>query len=498
MIQTENRLVVVSNRLPVVIEKKDGEWRQHSGSGGLVTALAPVLRNRGGLWIGWPGITEEDSQNSEGELDLASTLKDATRNAGYALKPVMLTNDERDKFYRGFSNEIIWPLFHDLQSHCNFDPDYWRIYEKVNKKFALVIDQQSEADDFIWVHDYHLMNTARELRNFGKTHKIGFFLHIPFPPLDIFLKLPWRFEILGALLEYDILGFQTLRDKRNFVQCVRTLIKRISIRGKGQIQTFHFENRDIRFGAFPIGIDFRDFVKKASEKDVEEKAWFIHENLPESTLILGVDRLDYTKGVPYRLRAFKNTLERFPELHGKVRLIQIVVPSREIIPKYQDLKLEIEQLVSEINGLYTNSSWVPVHYRFTDLEKTELLAYYRTAEIALVTPFKDGMNLVALEYCACSLEENGVLILSEFAGAAALLQKGALLVNPYDIEGVANTIHQAYVMKEEERRERMKKLRQTSRKNNIFRWVDSFLRAAIAKNLKNFPIVEDYLPESKI
>ncbi len=485
---SENRLVVVSNRLPIVIEEEDGDWRLKPGTGGLVTALAPVLRNRGGIWIGWPGITEEE------ELDLDRILATSTKDSGYSLKPVLLTSEERDKFYCGFSNEVIWPLFHDLQGYCNFDPNYWAVYERVNRKFANAIARYAGKDDFVWVHDYHLMNVAKELNQMGKTFKTGFFLHIPFPPLDIFLKLPWRFQILHALLEYDLIGFQTLRDRRNFVQCIKALIKGIVIRGKGQVATARFENRDIRFGTFPIGIDFHNFAMDAAKPDVADKAWYIHEDLPKSKLILGVDRLDYTKGIPYKLRAFENALERYPDLHNQVRLIQIVVPSREDIPKYQALKLDIEHLVGEINGKYTQSGWVPVHYLFRSLEKTELLAYYRTAEVAMVTPLKDGMNLVAMEYCASSLED-GILILSEFAGAAAQLQRGALLVNPYDIENMADAIHQAFHMAQNERLLRMRKLRRAIRNRNIFRWVDSFLRAAIAKNLDNFPLLEDYFPE---
>ncbi len=492
MNSTENRLIVVSNRLPVIVEKENGDWKVYPGTGGLVTALAPVLKNRGGLWIGWPGSTEEET------FDLQKILNTATKDSGYTLKPVLFTSAERDKFYCGFSNEIIWPLFHDLQSNCNFDPEYWRVYERVNVKFAQVITENGKKDDFIWVHDYHLMNVAKELRNMGKRYRTGFFLHIPFPPLDIFLKLPWRFQILHALLEYDLIGFQTLRDRRNFVQCIRTLIKNIVIRGKGQVLTIRHGDRDIRCGTFPIGIDSRDFAKRAATPEVSRKAWYIHEDLPKSMLVLGVDRLDYTKGIPYRLRAFQNVLERFPDLHNRIRLIQIVVPSREDIPKYRDLKMEIERRVSEINGKYTRSGWVPIHYLFRHLEKEELLAYYRTSEIALVTPLKDGMNLVAMEYCASSLEENCVLILSEFAGAAAQLQKGALLVNPYDIEGVADTIYKAFNMKEEERRLRMRKLKRVIRERNIFRWVDSFLRTAIGKKLDQFPLLDDYFPETKI
>ena len=422
-------------------------------------------------------------------------LAGATRDAGFVLKPVSLTSDEIKQYYYGFANEIIWPLFHDFLARCNFDPSYWSSYQKVNSKFAKVIKGHLTGSNYVWVHDYHLMNVARELRKIGVQGSIGFFLHIPFPPLDIFMKLPWRFQILRSLLNYDLIGFQTLRDRRNFVQCVRTLTKDVSIYGKGQVLNLRFGERNVRLGSFPISIDFKEFAGQAATQEVADKAWNIHEQLSDVQIMLGVDRQDYTKGIIERLEAFQNALLRYPELREKLVLVQIVVPSRHKIPEYQDLKEKIDRLVSEINGQFTRSGWVPIHYLFQNLDRSDLVAYYRTAEIALVTPLKDGMNLIAKEYCASSLEENCVLILSEFAGAAAQLQKGAVLVNPHDKEGMADAIYQAFNMSRDERRQRMKKLRASVKKRNIYWWVDSFLQAAIAKRLDNFPVVEDYLPQ---
>lgn len=486
------RLIIVSNRLPVVLNRgKDGKWSAVPGSGGLVTALAPVLRDRGGLWIGWPGTVEASGKKLE------KALADATRHSGFTLKPVGLTAEERDRYYFGLANQIIWPLFHDLFSRCSFDPSYWSGYETVNRKFAHAIKDHLDRN-YIWVHDYHLMSVAQELRELGVKENIGFFLHTPFPPLDIFMKLPWRFQILRSLLRYDLIGFQTLRDRRNFIQCVRTLIREVSVQGKGQVIALRFGDRDVRVGAFPISIDFKEFARLASTKEVKERAWHIRRHLPNVQIILGIDRLDYTKGILERLKAFRNALLRYPELQERVVFIQVAVPSRRQIPEYQDLKIEIERLVSEINGQFTRSGWVPIHYLFRSLDRNELLAYYRTAEIALITPLKDGMNLIAKEYCASSLEENCVLILSEFAGAAAQLQKGALLVNPYDEEGVADTIYSAVTMPMEERRQRMNRLRASIKKHDIYWWVNSFLEAAIAKRLNNFPVVEDYLPQIEL
>jgi trehalose 6-phosphate synthase len=248
-------------------------------------------------------------------------------------------------------------------------------------------------------------------------------------------------------------------------------------------------------GAFPISIDFKEFANLAATEDVADRAWYIHEQFPKVQIILGVDRLDYTKGIVERLEAYENALRRYPELRERVVLVQVVVPSRREIPEYQDLKIQIERLVGRINGQFTHAGWVPIHYLFRSLDRTELLAYYRTAEIALVTSFKDGMNLISKEYCTASLEENCVLILSEFAGAAAQLQKGALLVNPHDIEGVADAIYKAFKMPRDERRRRMKKLRDSIKKQDIYRWVNSFLQAAIDRRLDNFPLVEDYQPQ---
>ena len=488
------RLISVSNRLPVILSRRrDGRWQADPGSGGLITALVPVLQNRGGLWIGWPGVVEE-----EGIEHISEVLERTGRDSGYTLHPVHLSASEREDYYYGFANEIVWPIFHDLQTLCNFAPQYWRGYCQVNRKFAQTIAQHYQVGDYIWVHDYHLMKVGEELEAFGITCATGFYLHIPFPSLDIFLKLPWRMEILRALLRYDLLGFQTLRDRRNFAQCVSTIIPDAKIEGEGQVIIVQLGNRTVRLGGFPISIDFNEFATQAQQPEVVDLARHFHENLPKRQVVLGLDRLDYTKGIPYRLDAFRSTLQHHPELHGKISLVQIVVPSREDIREYSDLKTEIERTVGQINGQFTQSGWIPVHYIFRGLDRVELLAYYRACEIGLVTPLKDGMNLVAKEYCACNVDENGVLILSEFAGAAAQLQEGAILVNPYHIEAVAEAIYRATQISPDERCTRMRKLRQSIQEHDIFWWVDSFLRAAFSKHLDDFPLLQDYQPHLEI
>jgi trehalose 6-phosphate synthase/phosphatase len=488
--QSERRLVIVSNRLPVVMERQDTGWSVRPSSGGLVTALAPVLRNRGGTWIGWPGTSSDE--------DLTEPLAIGTRTAGYSLKPVFLTAEQVQNFYYGFANEVIWPLFHDLQGQCNFDPEYWRTYQEVNYKYAEVAAHTAGKTDYVWVHDYHLMNLGQALRELGFKPLVGFFLHIPFPPLDIFMKLPWRFQILRALLEYDLIGLQTLRDQRNFVQCVRAVIKDVRIQVNGRVATIRLGSRGLRVGAFPISIDYKAFARGAVSKQVTEKSRLIHEELPKRLIVLGVDRLDYTKGIPFKLDAFSRLLTRHPELREHITLVQVVVPSRESIPKYQALKMEIDRMVGEINGRFSVWGWAPIIYLFRHLERDELLSYYRASEIALVTPLKDGMNLVSKEFCASSVEEDCVLILSEFAGAAAQLQNGALLVNPYDVESVADAVYRAVSMPKTERRSRMRKLRKKISDSDIFHWVDSFLTAAIGRDLHEFPPLEDYLPQVEL
>ncbi len=487
---TSGRLVVVSNRLPVVLQRsKQGEWRVQPGAGGLVTAMAPVLRDRGGLWIGWAGTPA--AQAREVELRLAAGVE----GVGYTLRDVPLTRDEVDGYYQGFANEILWPLFHDLPSRCNFDPDYWPIYEAVNAKFAAAVAEHVGAEDYLWVHDYHLILLGREARRLGLRQRAGFFLHIPFPPPDLFFKLPWRFQLLEALLDYDLVGFQTVRDRRNFLQCVRALLPGSRVRGAGAVVSLGVpERREIRVGAFPISIDFDDFARFAATAEVAQKAWLIHESLPRRQLVLGLDRLDYSKGIPERIRALSRALERFPELRRNITFVQVVVPSRTDVAEYKRLRDEIERLIGRVNGRFTSAGWTPIHYIFRSLSRVELVAYYRTCEIALVTPLKDGMNLVSKEFCACSLDHNSVLILSEFAGAAAQLQHGALLVNPHDIDATAQALWDAFRMPQSERAQRMQALRRTIRQQNIYRWVDTFLQAATSHQLSDFPVELPYVP----
>lgn len=460
-------LILVSNRLPATVEADPDGLRLKPSSGGLVTALRPILEARQGYWVGWPGQEYE-------ETDLERLLACKRADDPYQLIPVSLTPEERHDFYLGFSNEIIWPLFHDLQSRCNFDPAYWRAYVNVNQKFAEAVAKVADHDSIVWVHDYHLILVGEFLRKLGLKCQLGFFQHIPFPPLDIFEKLPWRSQILRALFEFDVIGFQTPRDERNFGGCVRRLLPNLELHRQHEQLHTQVDGRQIFIGSFPIGIDFDEFSTEAERPEVAQRAAEIRRDVTGRQIVLGVDRLDYTKGVPERLRAFQNLLATHESLRRQITLIQVVVPSREDIPKYQELKLEVETLISQINGRYGDSGWVPIHYIHRHLERAELLAHYRVADIALITPLKDGMNLVAKEFCAAQAGDQGVLILSEFAGAADQLRNGAILVNPYDIESVAAALHQAFSMSEKDRKIRMRKLRRKVRSENVFRWCEKF------------------------
>jgi trehalose 6-phosphate synthase/phosphatase len=482
------RLLVVSNRLPIVLEKKHDGWTLKSGSGGLVSALAPVLSRRGGLWVGWPGLPLERGGAWE------RVLEEENRGRGYDLVPVLLSESEVKGFYEGFSNGILWPLFHDLLGQCNFEPSFWYTYLAVNEKFADCVLRQDGNDDFIWVHDYQLIHVAEFLRRRRESVRVGFFLHIPFPALDILLRLPWRGQILKALLAYDLIGFQTPRDSRNFLTCLQNLMPEVEIDESGPVAAVRLGARTVRVGAFPIGIDFRGFEETALSEDVTRRRAELREKIGDYDLIVGVDRLDYTKGLVERLEAFRNALRRYPEMRERVLLFQIVVPSREGVAEYQALKSSVEQLVGEINGELSTAGWVPVQYHYQSLPQLDLVALYRMARVGFVTSIKDGMNLVAKELCACQVDGCGALVLSEFAGAAAQLQAGALLVNPHDIEGTADALKDAFEMDETERRRRMEEMRTIVREQDIFWWVDYYLQAALGTVPHDFRALKEYFP----
>jgi trehalose 6-phosphate synthase len=484
------RLIALSNRLPIALRKKGRKWEATPGTGGLVTAMAPVLRDRGGLWIGWPG--------AEGGPEVGKVIASSSKGTGYTLIPVFLNRKEVANYYDGFSNQIAWPLFHDLHSLCNFAPNFWYAYLLANRKFAEAVSHHSTEEDYVWVHDYHLMGVASALREMKVQRRTGFFLHIPFPPMGTFVKLPWRAQILQFLLEYDLVGFQTMGDRRHFIECLQHLLPGIRTSGRGGTVTVAYNDRKVRVGAFPISIDYEGFVRRATTPEVERHQQIIKDRFRGRTIMLGLDRMDYTKGLQERLYALRDALTRYPALRNRLTLIQVLVPSRRSLKEYKILKARIDRLIGEINGQFASMDWTPIQYHYRSLTEEELLSYYRASDIALVTPLKDGMNLVAKEFCACSVDNEGVLILSEFAGAAAQFQRGALMVNPYDYEGTADAIYEAFSMERAEKRRRMRKLRESVRRQNIFWWVDSFLQAAFARHLDDFPPAGEYIPDMSL
>lgn len=464
------RLIVVSNRLPIVITQKNDAWQIRPGSGGLVTALAPILKENKSLWIGWPGVGEE--------APIQALLDKFGDKQGYQLVGVPLTKEDIERYYWGFANGTLWPLLHDLLGYCKFDQQDWQTYVAVNKKFAETITKLSRPDDIIWIHDYQLSMVGSFLRKMLVQRPLAYFHHIPFPSLDLLRRLPWKMEYTKALLSFDLLGFQTLRDRKNFINTATNLLPDTTVlRRKRNYTLLKCGKRIVQVRNFPISIDFNEFNDGAKSEEVKEAAWYLHENLHERQLILGIDRLDYTKGIPERFLAFERALEKYPELKHKITLLQVVVPSRTLDPDYQSLKEQLDQMVGRINSHFGHSGWIPIHYVFRSLDKTQLIAHYRASEIAFITPLRDGMNLVAKEYCACSIDNNGVLILSEFAGAADQLGEKALLVNPYDIEKTADTIYRACTMPLEERQQRMQWLRSQVQRNDVHRWLCSFMHA---------------------
>ena len=462
-------LILVSNRIPITIHSENGNLTGHPSSGGLVSALEPLLKQHGGLWVGSGGT--DDSP------EIREILKQATGDKPYKYVPLFLTEEEQSKFYEGFSNEIIWPLFHDLQSRCNFDPSYWDFYECVNARFADAVERASKPGDLIWIQDYQLMLVGKYLRDRRPKARLAFFMHIPFPSPDIFAKLPWREKVMENLLAHDLIGVQTGRDERNLTACLRSFGPGVKISGHGNGRIVESKRGRTHVEAFPISIDYQAFAEQTETAEVLERAQQIKNGSHGLRIAVGVDRLDYTKGIPERLKAFGRFLRQYPEFHRKVELIQIVVPSRENIPRYDQLKREVEQLVTHVNGEFSEPGWIPINYIYRSVPREELVAIYRAADVALITSLKDGMNLVAKEYCAAQTESNGTLVLSEFAGAAPELRTGAILVNPYDEVGVAAALKQALEMKNRDRRRRMMRLREQIRRADIHTWRDRVFAA---------------------
>jgi trehalose 6-phosphate synthase len=395
---------------------------------------------------------------------VAGQVVEPFTDAGMSLVPVFLSQTEVSEYYRDFSNRTLWPLYHDAVRPPEYHRHWWRTYVSVNRRFAEAAAEALAPNGTAWVHDYHLQLVPRMLRELRPDATISFFLHIPFPPQELFSQLPWRRQILDGLLGADRVGFQTQIGAENF-----TALARRFAGAKGEGARFEHEGTRVRVEANPISIDTKIYQDTADDPRVRRRARLLREELGERKVILGVDRLDYTKGIDVRLRAYAALLDRRPELAREAVLVQVAVPNREKVEDYADIRHQVEQLVGEINGRYGEPGRVPVHYLYRNLPLDRLVANYLAADVMLVTPLRDGMNLVAKEYVTCRTDETGVLILSEFTGAANELTE-ALLVNPHDLDGVANALDLALRFPEGETRRRMRALRRTVLANDVHAW----------------------------
>lgn len=451
-------LIVVSNREPYSpVREGDGELHWKAAVGGLTAALDPVLRERGGTWIAW----------GDGEREIRS-VELPPGEERYRLERLHLRESELQDYYYGFSNRALWPLSHYFLNRVRYLGRYWRAYQQVNRRFAEAVVRAYRPGDLIWVHDYQLCLVPRLVRETLPEARIGFFWHIPWPSSEVFRTLPWDHEILEGILGADVVGVHVLEYARHFRSCCC-----IVLGYDNDGHTVQTPERRVRVESFPIGVEAKAFAELACSSEVRRAAEELRQQVG-TPFLLGVDRLDYTKGIPERLEAFGEYLGRYPEAQGRVTLMQIAVPSREQVDAYRQLREQIERLVGRINGTYGQAGWTPVHYITRGLDRLELVAYYLAADVMLVTPLRDGLNLVAKEFAAVS--EQGVLILSEFAGAAAEMHE-ALLVNPYDHDGLVRAIGQALSMPLAERQQRLECLKARLHRFDLTTWAKAFLHA---------------------
>ena len=448
----ERPIVVAANRLPVM--RTDHGWT--ASPGGLVRALLPMLRDTGGTWVGWTG-------NSDDHTDPFDV-------GGVELHPVPISAEEVELYYEGFSNDALWPLYHDALRESTYSSEQWDAYVAVNERFAVTLANIAPPNAIVWIHDYQLQLVPSMLRAQRGDVTIGFFLHIPFPPYELFSRLPWRTEVVEGLLGCDLIGFQRPRDAANFAAAAHELVGLDAHDG-----WIRHPDRSTKLGAFPISIDVGEVEEVAAGRATRQRMSQIRARLGDpEVILLGVDRLDYTKGIGLRLKAFAALLESGeldPERHV---MVQVATPTREAVEHYQDERHEVERLVGAINGRFSRIGLPVLHYLYQTLPFQELIALYRAGDVMLVTPFRDGMNLVAKEYAASHIDGDGVLVLSEFAGAADELTD-AVLVNPHDDHALQQAIVTAVEMHRHERRRRMAALRDQIRENDVQSWADRFM-----------------------
>ena len=453
-------LCIVANKLPVRPVEADSGWQLERGEGGLVSALSPLLLEHGGLWVG-------NGQPSQ--------AWDAIRpEIGYDILPVPLPEDVQDGFYAGFCNATLWPLFHDLLGRSRFDISWWRAYQEANRLFAEALEEANPPND-IWVHDYHFLLLPELLRRERPERYIRFFLHIPFPAFEIFRHIPWRDALLKGLLAADEVGVHTALYRDQLLDAVKRLLGAEYVKGTSVLRPDGSGRCRIR--VLPIAVDTATLAEKARDDAVHKRIRELRR--PGVSLLLGVDRLDYTKGIPERLLAIENFFDRYPEMRTRAVFIQVAVPSRGEVSEYRRHRSTIEELVGHINGRLSTPDWEPIRYIHRHLEQPELLALYKAADVALVTPLCDGMNLVAKEFVSAKAGDPGVLILSEFTGAASELTQ-SILVNPHDLERIADSLYEALRMPVEERRQRMQAMFEHLKARNIHAWVNDALRPPLA------------------
>jgi trehalose 6-phosphate synthase/phosphatase len=467
-----SRLLIVSNRLPTTVRRRGSIVELHDSVGGLATGLRGPHARSDGWWIGWPGDLESLDEAERTEVD-------RQLHAARAV-PVELSESEREQFYERLCNAILWPLFHDRLDRLPMRLDGWEAYEEVNERFADAVLSTWKPGDTIWVHDYQLMRLPAILRRRCPEARIGFFLHIPFPNPELFLALPVRRWLVEGLLGADLIGFHTRRYRGHFTAVLRRQFG-LEMDADSHIR---YAGRAIRLGVFPMGVDVASLTERAATRAVNSVTLDL--KAVHGKLIVGVDRLDYSKGLFRRLLAFDLFLERHPEWHGRVRLIQVAVPSRGNVEAYQQFRAEVEGAVGRVNGRFGRPDWTPIQYLHREVNDETLIGLYRAADAMIVTPVRDGMNLVAKEFIACRTDEEGVLILSEFAGAADELSD-ALMVNPYDLSGISDAIHGALTMDGPERRRRMHRLRERVVGNDVHAWAESFLDALAPRSGEKVP-----------
>jgi trehalose 6-phosphate synthase/phosphatase len=458
----QKRLFIVSNRLPLTIEQTDSDLQVRQSSGGLISAVSAFLNGQGKdmfterIWAGIPGCTPETWELASSQSNMSD----------YEFLPAFIEEQDYDLYYNGFSNSTLWPLFHYFPSFAEYEASFFDAYTKVNANFAELLAEQVQEEDVVWIHDYHLLPLAGRLRAKFPNLTIGFFLHIPFPSYELFRVIPrrWQREIIEGMLGADLIGFHTEEYATHFM---RSVVMALKVEHDGRFISWN--NRQVQVEAFPISIDFGLFNNSYSLPEVIAFRNHYREIKGDKKLLFSVDRLDYTKGIFNRLKAFEKLLSDHPEYHGKVMFILVIVPSRENILKYSEGKKAIDEYIGNLNSTLGNITWQPIIYHYNHLDFKELIALYTTCDVALITPIRDGMNLVSKEFAASRQDEQGVLILSEMAGSAAELTE-ALLINPNDINEIAETIASAFEMNANEQQDRMRSLRKRIKRYNVNEW----------------------------